>query len=73
MRPLVVSERSLVEVVLRTDKTETYLTLDGQVGHPMRAGDRVQVRRDRSHVLMVRSRRKNYFEVLRHKLRWGER
>jgi NAD+ kinase len=73
MRPLVVSARSLVEVALRTDKTETYLTLDGQVGHPLRAGDRIQVRRDRSQVLMVRSRRKNYFEVLRHKLRWGER
>jgi len=73
MRPLVVSEECLVEIVLHSDQTETYLTLDGQVGHPLREGDRVQVRRDRSHVLMVRSRRKSYFEVLRHKLRWGER
>ncbi len=73
MRPLVVSEECLVEIVLRSDQTETYLTLDGQVGHPLREGDRVQVRRDRSHVLLVRSRRKSYFEVLRHKLRWGER
>lgn len=73
MRPLVVSEKCLIEIVLHSDETETYLTLDGQIGHPLRTGDRVQVRRDRSYVLMVRSRRKSYFEVLRHKLRWGER
>ncbi len=71
--PLVVSDKCLIEIVLRSDETETYLTLDGQIGHPLRTGDRVQVRRDRSYVLMVRSRRKSYFEVLRHKLRWGER
>ncbi len=73
MRPLVVSADSVVEITLRGDSPETYLTLDGQVGHPMRAGDRIQVRRDRAPVLMVGSRRKSYFEVLRHKLRWGER
>ncbi|MFQ5877629.1 MAG: NAD(+)/NADH kinase [Acidobacteriota bacterium] len=73
MRPLVVSERSRVEIVLRTDNAETYLTLDGQVGFPMKVGDRVSVRRSRSPVLMVRSRRKDYFELLRHKLHWGER
>ncbi len=73
MRPLVVPEDSAVEVALRTDASEVYLTLDGQVGHPMRARDRVRVRRSRLPVLMVRSGRKTYYEVLRHKLHWGER
>jgi NAD+ kinase len=73
MRPVVVPASSVVEVTLQTGDSEVYLTLDGQVGHPLRAGDRVRVRRGASPVLMVRSRRRNYFEVLRRKLRWGER
>jgi NAD+ kinase len=73
MRPLVVPAGSQVEIVLQTGDSEVYLTLDGQVGYPLRARDRVRVRRGARSVLMVRSRRRNYFEVLRRKLRWGER
>jgi NAD+ kinase len=73
MRPLVVPEASQVEVTLRTEDSQVYLTLDGQVGHPLRAHDRVRVRRSASPVLMLRSGRKTYYEVLRHKLHWGER
>jgi NAD+ kinase len=73
MRPLVVPAEARVEVRLATRDSEVYLTLDGQVGHPLRAGDRVRVRQGATPILMVRSRRRNYFEVLRRKLRWGER
>jgi NAD+ kinase len=73
MRPVVVPESSVVEAILRSDDSEVYLTLDGQVGHPMRARDRVRVRRGRLPVLMVRSGRRGYYEVLRRKLHWGER
>lgn len=71
MRPLVVPEGSRVEVTLRSEDSEVYLTLDGQVGHPLRPGDKVRVRRNREPVLMVRSPRKSYFAVLRHKMGWG--
>ncbi len=74
MRPLVVSDASRVEITLRTGDSEVYLTLDGQVGHPLKAGDRVRVRRGGKPVLMVRrAGRNSYFDVLRHKLHWGER
>jgi NAD+ kinase len=73
MRPLVVPGGAAVEITLNTDDSEVYLTLDGQIGFPLRARDRVRVRRGERPVLMVRSRRRNYFEVLRRKLRWGER
>ena len=63
----------MVEVTLRTGDSEVYLTLDGQVGHPLRPRDRVRVRRGRLPVLMVRSGRTSFYEVLRHKLHWGER
>jgi NAD+ kinase len=62
-----------VEIILKTGDSEVYLTLDGQVGYPLRGRDRVRVRRGARPVMMVRSRRRNYFEVLRRKLRWGER
>jgi NAD+ kinase len=73
MRPLVVPDDSVAEVSLHTADSEVYLTLDGQVGHALRAKDRIRIRRSRQPILMVRSPRQSYFEVLRHKLHWGER
>ncbi len=73
LRPLVVPATAAIEVTLATPDSEVFLTLDGQVGHPLRGGDRVRVRRGAQPVLMVRSRRQSYYEVLRRKLRWGER
>lgn len=73
LRPLVVPASSEIEVTLATPDSEVFLTLDGQVGHPLRGGDRVRVRRGAQPVLMVRPRRRSYYEVLRRKLRWGER
>ena len=73
MRPLVVPDDSIAEITLRTGDSEVWLTLDGQVGQPLKHKDRVRVRRSPQPILMVRSPRKSYFEVLRHKLHWGER
>ncbi len=73
LRPLVVPDDSMAELSLRTGDSEVYLTLDGQVGHPLRMKDRVRVRRSRHPILMVRSLRRSYFAVLRRKLHWGER
>jgi NAD+ kinase len=71
MRPLVVPATSHVEVTLASDGSRVYLTIDGQVGQMLEAGDKVRVRRGAAEVLMVRSRRLNYFDLLRRKLRWG--
>jgi len=71
MRPLVVPATAQVEMTLASDGVRVYLTIDGQVGQLLEDGDRVRVRRGASEVLMVRSRRLNYFDVLRRKLRWG--
>ena len=73
LRPLVVPDDSIAEISLHTADSEVYLTLDGQVGHALRIKDRIRVRRSRQPILMVRSRSRSYFEVLRHKLHWGER
>ena len=49
------------------------LTLDGQVGLPLDYMDEVVVRTSRFTVSLIKSERKGYFEVLRNKLKWGER
>jgi len=73
MRPLVVPPGTKIEIALRDGGSEVYLTLDGQVGYPMRPLDRVLVKRSRDPVLMVRTGRRNHYEVLSRKLGWGER
>jgi NAD+ kinase len=49
------------------------LTADGQVGVPLQGGDVVELRQSAKQTLLVKSPTKDYFEVLRTKLRWGER
>ena len=70
-RPIVVPDDSLIEVRLMTDKEDVAMTLDGQVGFPLRAGDRVVIRKSRTTFNLVQPANRNYFDVLRDKLRWG--
>lgn len=70
-RPLVVPDSVEIRVTLRSGVLDAYCTMDGQVGLPMKAGDKLLVRRSVAPLPLVISRRRNYFDVLRKKLRWG--
>lgn len=70
-RPIVLPDRSRVEVRLDTPDEDVYLTLDGQVGIPLKGGDAVRVRRSRGWLRLVQPVDRDYFEVLRRKLKWG--
>jgi NAD+ kinase len=70
-RPLVVSDDVEIEMVLKTADEEVALTLDGQIGIPLKFGNRVRVRKSRATFNLVQPDTRNYFEVLRNKLRWG--
>jgi NAD+ kinase len=72
-RPLVVPGDQVVTVHLGPEVTDVYLSIDGQAGHALRAGDRLEVRRSPNRVLLVANPRLDYFAVLRQKLHWGER
>lgn len=72
-RPLVVPDAVRVDVVLQSAQEAAYLTLDGQVGFPLRTGDTVTVDGKARPVRLLRVAERNYFQVLRRKLRWGER
>jgi len=72
-RPLVIPDTSVVEINFEAAEGPVYLTLDGQIGIQMEPTDRVVIRKSANRVAFVRPPRKTYFEILRSKLRWGER
>jgi NAD+ kinase len=72
-RPLVLPDELDIEIGLQTpDAKDIYLTLDGQEGFEIKDRDRICVRKSEERVLLVQSPDKNYFDVLRSKLKWGE-
>ena len=72
-RPIVLPDELDIEVALATpDQKDIFLTLDGQQGFELHDTDRVMLKKSAEHVLMVQSPDKNYFDVLRSKLKWGE-
>ena len=72
MRPIVVSDKSTITVGLLTGQEEVYLTLDGQEGTKIAAGDSVTVRRSDAEVKLIKVTGRTFFDNLRDKLRWGE-
>jgi NAD+ kinase len=70
-RPIVVPDDSVIEVRLMTEKEDVALTLDGQVGFPIQARDRVVIRKSTTTFNLVQPKNRNYFDLLRDKLRWG--
>jgi NAD+ kinase len=71
-RPLVVPDTSKIEIVVNTGEDEAYLSVDGQVGMPMYDGDRVTCCKSERHVKLLRIHG-TFFDVLRAKLKWGQR
>lgn len=72
-RPLVVPGGVRIEVALRSATEEAYLTLDGQVGFPMKSRDAILVDRHPRAVRLVRVARRGFFGILQRKLHWGDR
>ncbi len=72
-RPLLISGSSRIEIDFAPADEPVYLTLDGQVGFQLEPKDRVTITKSSNKVLLIRPPQKTYFEVLRSKLKWGER
>jgi NAD+ kinase len=71
-RPIVLPGAARIDVALRVDQ-EVMLTMDGQVGVRLREGDVVEVEKARARIRLLRFPQKDFFSVLRTKLKWGER
>ena len=73
-RPLIVPPEVTIETTLTSvDSDDVFLTLDGQVGFSLQPLDKVTITRSDHDIKLVTSSSKTYFEVLRNKLKWGER
>lgn len=73
-RPIVIPGTSTVRVQPTMDaRDEIVFTLDGQSTFPIHAGDEITVSRAPRPVRLIRPSTRSYFEVLRTKLKWGER
>jgi NAD+ kinase len=70
-RPLVLSESVRIEIALRSAQEAVYTTIDGQVGVRLEMDDELVVSKSAVAVKLVAPADKNYFDVLRGKLKWG--
>jgi NAD+ kinase len=73
-RPLVVPSTAVIRVQpMIQDGDEVFVTFDGQAGFQLQAGDEIVTRRSESPLRLIKPSTRSYFEVLRTKLKWGER
>ena len=72
-RPVIVTDTSVIQIVSHAEDESTYMTIDGQIGRPIRYGDRVVCRSSPNSLRLIRPPRMLFFDVLREKLKWGER
>ncbi|VAX28379.1 NAD kinase [hydrothermal vent metagenome] len=72
-RPIVLSGESLIEVGLKSESEDVFLTLDGQIGVSLEKGDVVEVKKSPHKTRLFLPCERDYFQVLREKLKWGER
>lgn len=72
-RPVIVPEGFEIDLLNLAADGDAWLTVDGQVGEPLRKDDHVVCRRSEQAVHLVRPPKMMFFDVLREKLKWGER
>ena len=70
-RSVIVSSESVIEVKVRSQKLEIFLTADGQVQLPLFSGDQICMRKSSKSVRLVRLPNSSFFQTLRQKLHWS--
>jgi NAD+ kinase len=71
MRPMIVSEHSVIEIVPTRDPADVFLSIDGQSAVPVACGDLVRITRAEETLRLATLPDTKFFEVLRQKLKWS--
>jgi NAD+ kinase len=72
-RPIVVPSNVTIRVTLRSFGDTVILSPDGQQGVRLNNGDKVEARDYGMPVSLIKLPSRSYYEILREKLKWGER
>lgn len=72
-RPVIVPDSSVVRIICQAEGGSAFLTIDGQIGEPVHKDDQVICRSSQHTLMLVRPPNMLFFDVLRQKLKWGER
>jgi NAD+ kinase len=72
-RPLVVKDTAIIEAKILVTREQAFLTVDGQVGTPLVDDDLVICKKSEYKVKLFKFAGRSFFDVLRTKLKWGER
>ena len=72
-RPVIVPDTSAIRIIVQAEDDSAFLTIDGQIGEPLQKGDQIICRSSNYALMLIRPPRMLFFDVLREKLKWGER
>jgi NAD+ kinase len=70
VRPLIVSRREKIKVILECGLEKVLLTMDGQVDFDLEDGDVIRAEEASYQAILIRMREKFFFKTLRTKLGW---
>ncbi len=71
-RPIVLPDTFTLDISIKKGD-DVYLTLDGQEGLPLKADDKVRIKKADYKTRFLHLHDRDYFKVLRTKLKWGKR
>ncbi len=72
-RPIVLPDDVKIEIMLRSRNEDVFLTLDGQMGFSLRQNDIIEIKKSQYRARLYIPCERDYFEIIRTKLKWGER
>ena len=72
-RPIVINDNQSIELIFKSHKGDIILTLDGQTGIALEPDDMIEIRKSRFKTRILLPCERDYFQILREKLKWGKR
>ncbi len=71
-RPIVVSGNEVIHITVEDEqRTDVILSVDGQDAYPLLEGDKIIIERSQTKALLIRSDRRNFYDILRSKFNWS--
>ncbi len=71
-RPIVIPSSATVNVTVKSREDGAMVTFDGQVGFTLRPDDVIEIKAAEHKITLIRAPEKNFYAILREKLKWGE-